>query len=76
MRTLNSPFNLPARNVPVKMTAEMGMDEATAVGPKTSIITHTKTHVMPEQTAHKEVSLLDINIESKETLEESQCNVE
>ena len=69
MRTLNSPFNLPARNVPVKMTAEMGMDEA-------SIITHTKTHVMPEQTAHKEVSQLDINKESKETLEESQCNVE
>ena len=76
MRTLNSQFNLPARNVPVKMTAEIGMDRPTAVGPKTSIITHTKTHVMPEQTAHKEVSQLDINKESKETLEESQCNVE
>ena len=42
-------FNLPARNVPFKRTAEMGMDKAIAVGPKTSIITHTKTHVMPEQ---------------------------
>ena len=69
-------FNLPARNVPFKRTAEMGMDETIAVGPKTSIITHTKTHVVPEQTAHEEVSQLAINIESKETWVESQCNVE
>jgi hypothetical protein len=46
MRTLNSPFNLPARNVLVKITAEMGIDEVIAVGPKTSIITQTKTHVV------------------------------
>jgi hypothetical protein len=31
------------------MSAEMGMERAIAVGPKTSIITHTnKTHVVPE----------------------------
>ena len=45
-------FNLPARNVPFKRTAEMGMDKGNAVGPKTSIITNTKTHVVPEPTAH------------------------
>ena len=72
MRTLNSPFKLPTRNVSIEMTAEMGMDEATALGPNTSIITHTKTHVMPEQKAQEKVSQLDINIESKETLEENQ----
>ena len=54
-------FNLPNRNVPFKRTAEKGMDEAIAVGPNSSIITHTKT---PGQTAHKEVSRLAINIES------------
>ena len=48
MRTLN----LPPRNVPFKRTAEMGIDKGNAVGPKTSIITNTKTHVVvvPEQT--------------------------
>jgi hypothetical protein len=51
-------FNFPARNVPFKRTAEMGIDEAIAVGPKTSTITHTKTHVVPGQPAHEEVSQL------------------
>ena len=65
-------FIFPARNVPFERTAEMGIDKAIAVGPKTSIITHTKTHVVPEE----EVSQLAINIESKETWVESQCDVE
>ena len=45
-------FNLSARNVPFERTAEMGMEKAIAVGPKTSNITQTKTHVVPEPAAH------------------------
>ena len=51
----------------VKKTGDMGSEEEIAEGPNTSIITHTKTHVGPEQTVHTEVSLFN---------KTNQCNVE
>ena len=63
-------------NVLVKMTADMGMDAEIAVGLKTSIITHTNTHVVPEQTAHVEVSRLATHVEFEKTGEDSQSNDE
>ena len=69
-------MNLPAVNVLVKMTADMVMDEEIAVGLKTSIITHTNTHVVPEQTAHVEVTSLATHVKFKKTGEDSQSNDE
>ena len=68
VRTQNSSFNLPAVNIPVKMDPDIGMDE------ESSIITHTNTHVLPEQTAHVEVIRLATHVESKKTGEYSQSN--
>ena len=56
-------------NVLVKMSAGKAIDEVIAMWPKIIIVNHPKTHVVPRQTPHMEVSRLATNIEFKKTVE-------